>query len=134
MWEQIIVRGMAILWGLQWVVYQLATSHETSAKKCLSFPKVLQFVKRICKINAIKSHLQDLLGKIAVENMDRRSIYELWCNMKNRKVLNLNWIFKEVQTWKNMIWSSIWYKRIRIYLPVIWKVVYDVSVTLKGSF
>lgn len=57
---------MASLWGYQWVVYQLVTSHETLAKKFSSFPQALQFVQGVFKT---KGYQQPLVSFIEIEHL-----------------------------------------------------------------
>jgi hypothetical protein len=80
---------MAILWGLQQVVYQLIKSHETLAKY-LSFLQVAICEKGFSKQKSIKNHLwaslklntldalmQISLCGIEIKNKDWRVISEL---------------------------------------------------------
>ena len=53
-----IVWCMTILWGHQWVAYQLATPHETLADCACHFLKYCNLWMEILKKNAIKNHLR----------------------------------------------------------------------------
>ena len=58
MCKEINVWDKAILWGHQWVVYQLVTSCESLAKVLVILSIIVICARGFSKQNAIKSHLR----------------------------------------------------------------------------
>ena len=115
---------MSILWGYQWVVYQLATSHETLAKnnnfhslkhcdlwngifktKCYQEP-LASFIEVGQTLDAL---MRVSLCRIKVEKMDGRTIFVLFYNIKNRRVLSLDWNTVRSSKFSTFIFERTWF-------------------------
>ena len=94
MWEQIIVWGMAILWGHQWVVYQLATSHGNLGKKKLVKPSSTEICDRgFLKQNSIKSHLWASLKLDTLDAFDASII--MWDRVREYGLESSIWVMAQ---------------------------------------